>query len=234
MSGRIAYYGGIVTNGLVLDLDAGKRDSYPGSGTVWNDVSGFRNNGTLINGPTFNSANGGSIVFDGVDDYCDLGSSANSLIQGKTNFTISVWVNMISLNPLRGLIGTLNYGCGANLGLVSSNTLLSFYNDNPSTCYSVGLSGFMEINKWIYAVGTYDGVTTTIYGFKDGNLSINSGVGVKTGNSNIFSSTFQVFGDHYGPYYTNAYGSVASVYNRTLSSAEVLQNYNAQKSRFGL
>ena len=62
MAGRIAYYGGIVKDGLILDLDAAKRDSYPSSGTVWNDISGFQNNGTLINGPTFNSSNSGNIV----------------------------------------------------------------------------------------------------------------------------------------------------------------------------
>ena len=69
MAGRIAYYGNIVKDGLVLDLDAAKKDSYPGTGTAWNDISGNRNNGTLTNGPTFNSSNGGSIVFDGTNDY---------------------------------------------------------------------------------------------------------------------------------------------------------------------
>ena len=68
MAGRVAYYGNIVKNGLILDMDAAKRDSYPGTGTAWNDISGFQYNGTLTNGPTFNSSNGGSIVFDGVDD----------------------------------------------------------------------------------------------------------------------------------------------------------------------
>ena len=58
----------ISTDGLVLALDTANRKSYPGSGTVWNDLSGNGNNGSLINGPTFNGANGGSIVFDGVDD----------------------------------------------------------------------------------------------------------------------------------------------------------------------
>ena len=68
MAGRISYYGNIVKDGLVLDLDAAKRDSYPGVGTAWNDISGFRNNGTLVNGPTYNPTNAGSIVFDGASD----------------------------------------------------------------------------------------------------------------------------------------------------------------------
>ena len=94
MSGRIAYYGGIVTNGLVLDLDAGKRDSYPGSGTVWNDVSGFINNGTLVNGPTFNSANGGSILFDGINDNILMPSTGVTISSGTNPWSTSFWVNM--------------------------------------------------------------------------------------------------------------------------------------------
>ncbi len=80
MAGRIAYYGNIVRDGLVLDLDAAKRDSYPGSGTSWRDIAGGVITGSLINGPTFDGNNGGSIVFDGADDYVNLGT---------TNFGIS-------------------------------------------------------------------------------------------------------------------------------------------------
>ena len=59
----------IVTNGLVLCLDAANSKSYPGSGTTWTDLSGRGNNGTLVNGVGYNSGNLGSLVFDGVDDY---------------------------------------------------------------------------------------------------------------------------------------------------------------------
>ena len=62
----------IVTDGLVLYLDAANQRSYPGSGTTWSDISRGGNNGTLVNGPTFDPGNGGSIVFDGVDDYVSI------------------------------------------------------------------------------------------------------------------------------------------------------------------
>jgi len=81
MAGRIGYYGGIVKDGLVLDLDAAKLDSYPRTGTSWKDISGNGNNGTLTNGPTFNSDNGGNIVFDGSNDYAP--------ISGPNFFTIT-------------------------------------------------------------------------------------------------------------------------------------------------
>ena len=72
MAGRIAYYGNLIANKPILCLDAAKKDSYPGTGTAWNDISGNGNNGTLTNGPTFTTGSGGSIVFDGVNDYVDI------------------------------------------------------------------------------------------------------------------------------------------------------------------
>ena len=87
MAGRIAYYGGIVTNGLVLDLDAAKKDSYPGTGTSWRNIAGNSNNGTLTNGPTFNSNNGGSIaLMVGRDSFSSRyfnGNIAQSLIYNR-------------------------------------------------------------------------------------------------------------------------------------------------------
>lgn len=68
MSGQIGYRD-TITNGLILNLDAANYKSYPGSNTTWTDLSGYRNNGTLTNGPTFSTLNGGGITFDGVDDY---------------------------------------------------------------------------------------------------------------------------------------------------------------------
>ena len=79
----------VVTNGLVLALDAGDRNSYVSGSTTWFDLTGV-NNGTLTNGPTFNTGSGGSIVFDGVDDYVNLG--ANSSNYSRTSFTIDSWV----------------------------------------------------------------------------------------------------------------------------------------------
>ena len=72
----------VVTDGLVLYLDAANTKSYPGSGTAWSDLSRSGNNGTLTNGPTFNSARGGAIVLDGADDYIAINN-----IQTTSNFT---------------------------------------------------------------------------------------------------------------------------------------------------
>ena len=90
--------GKIVTDGLVLSLNAADRNSYPGSGTTWTDTSGNGNNGTLTNGPTFNSGNGGYIQFDGTNDRVDI-ADANSLDFGTGGFTILVWVGGITSYP---------------------------------------------------------------------------------------------------------------------------------------
>ena len=80
----------IVTDGLVAYLDAGNQNSYPGTGTSWTDISRINNTTSLINGPTFDSAYGGSIVFDGVNDYAAL-HNAFTGITPTNNFTMDIW-----------------------------------------------------------------------------------------------------------------------------------------------
>jgi alpha-tubulin suppressor-like RCC1 family protein len=88
----VAYNSSIVTNGLVLALDAGNSKSYPGSGTTWTDLTNNGRNGTLTNGPTYSSANGGSLVFDGIDDFV---SSVSNLTLAN-NFSVSLWLKHIN------------------------------------------------------------------------------------------------------------------------------------------
>ena len=80
----------IITDGLVLYVDAANTKSYPGSGTVWTDLSPTQITGSLTNGPTFNSANGGSIFFDGTDDIVDLGT--NNTLNFTDSFSVSFWM----------------------------------------------------------------------------------------------------------------------------------------------
>ena len=86
----VGYNPKIVTDNLILALDAANIKSYPGSGTTWTDLSGKGNNGTLVNGPTFNSGNSGSIEFDGTNDSISLGPQINSDIT-ETDITVSFW-----------------------------------------------------------------------------------------------------------------------------------------------
>lgn len=226
----------IVTSGLALYLDAANPKSYPGTGIVWSDLSGNSNTGTLVNGPTYNSGNGGSIVFDGTNDWIDFGESGANLIQGKTQLTMGLFFQSNTNLVLRSLFGTLRYGCGRNLGLVSSFNNLVFYNDygdpDTGTCYPVGFSNYVVPDTWIYVVATYNGITTTLYAIKNGILSIGNGT-AKTGPTNIFPYNLEMGRGGYGQYLTGKISN-AFIYNRALTATEVLQNYNATKGRFGL
>jgi|694.fasta_scaffold05393_26 hypothetical protein len=220
MAGRIAYYGGIVTNGLVLALDAAKKDSYPGSGTVWRDISGNGNNGTLTNGPTFNSANGGSIVFDGINDY---------VIHPTINLgTISSWSVWVKYNSLAGepvILGSnsidyysLFYFPGGKIFYVNYGGSLA------SLSYPTGLL----LSTWYNITQTRSGLTIKVY--------LNGiDIGTMSGGSPTSPTIFSVIGaERTGAYFSNINMGSTLIYNRALSAAEVLQNYNATKGRFGL
>ena len=151
MAGRISYYGNIVKDGLVLDMDAAKRDSYPGTGTAWNDISGFQYNGTLTNGPTFNSSNGGSIVFDGVDDRVSRTTNINT----GQNFTVNAWIYPTLLGITRRAVAASSYNytslngwflCTA--GFSTNNTF--FFTVGADNAYRVAAANTLSLNQWVY------------------------------------------------------------------------------------
>jgi formylglycine-generating enzyme required for sulfatase activity len=211
---------GIVTDGLVLWLDAGITSSYPTSGTSWTDLSGNRNNGTLTNGPTFNSANGGSIVFDGVNDYV-----SNTMPNpGSVPITFDFWLNSNTSTPI-GLFDTApssmnvlrNYGAGN----------IEWWNSDPTV--SLGVSALTWTNITIeYSFTT----NRTMKYYRNGNL-----ITTATGSaSSSFAWTSLIFGNINGGndgWYSGKISTI-KIYNRALSAAEVLQNFNALKTRFGL
>ena len=113
-NGQVGWHSGvaaaptIVTNGLILNLDASNTSSYPGTGTVWTDLSGQNNNGTLVNGVGYSSVNGGTLTFDGVNDYVNMGNIFNF---GTGDFTYEVVVlyNNLTSNASGATIGKDNY-----------------------------------------------------------------------------------------------------------------------------
>jgi len=223
----------IVTNGLVLCLDAANTKSYVSGSTTWNDISRGGNNGTLINGPTFNSANGGSIVFDGVDDYINCGNSSNLQInQG----TISAWVKTSSPgSSFRGIITKQN-----NYGLFTNSGTLITYDWGGTGTRNTGIN---------IADGTWKNVAMTFTdntGAPSNNAIIYlNGTAILTTTIKIFNNLIEVQLASGGtsdatPSGTRGIqqlnGSIAQslIYNRALSSTEILQNYNATKGRYGL
>ena len=238
MAGRVAYYGGIVANSLVLNLDAAKRDSYPGIGTAWRDISGNGRNGTLVNGPTFNSGNGGSIVFDGVNDYATLGT-INTIPLGIQNRTMMGWVQDNSITDYVGdAVPLFGYGNNATGQLFRLSVGGTTFNNRRFWVWTNSrnhISTFsIDRNIWNHVTVT---VTTgvsfprlTIY--KNGVADSGSERDINTANG-----PFEIAEATSDPVYAvNFNGRVSQVlvYNRALTAQEVLQNYNATKTRFGL
>jgi hypothetical protein len=230
----------IITNGLVLYLDAGNPVSYPGSGTTWTDLSGNGNNGTLVNGVGYNSGNGGSLVFDGVDDVV-TGNITGSIFTGS--FTQSAWVYKLTVNKIW-------QGVFTNSSPATSNTyLMTFGNGTVAAPFnSVGVnrvgeseSGvFLDIgthtNRWLYIVMTKTGSTLNIYCYKDGSLLQNSGT-ITWNNGNFATTNNYQIGRHWaGPSIVPLQGNISqvSIYNRALTAQEIQQNFNELRLRFGI
>jgi hypothetical protein len=220
----------IVTNGLVLALDAADRNSYVSGSTTWTDLSGNTNSGSLINGPTFNSGSGGNIVFDGTNDYVALGTFTGL---GSTNRTINMWFRVTSLPASVGRIITFPADDTSTdtptftLAISSAGALSGGLGGSPYNGYSNSIS--YVLGTWVNICATISSNTVTFY--KD---TISQGSFTNTGT--VATNPIGYLGRYnanYSQYFT---GNIAStqIYNRALSATEILQNYNATKSRFNL
>jgi hypothetical protein len=220
---------GIVTDGLVLWLDAGISPSHAGSGTTWTDLSGNRINGTLTNGPTFNSANGGSILFDGINDYITLNNP--QIAPGIGPFTWNFWVKINNFSNFSVLFsGT---GSNSDYGAIALNPVSS------GLLYYAG--GFRITdnntsfgNNWWFISFAGNGGPN---GSRNLKLFRNASQAGSTYTADYnFTSNTPYIGVNHSSSVELMRGFISNVtyYNRALSSAEILQNFNAQKALFGL
>jgi hypothetical protein len=219
-------FGKIVTDGLVLALDAADKNSYPGSGTTWRDMSGNNYTGSLLNGTAFSSTNGGSIVFDGVDDYI-----TTSEIGQLTRFTVESWFRptaypnnyaavVSSVYP--GTNSTVNFKIGYEGGTtMNGGTFIGGWFYSPSVPTS--------LNAWQQIVFTYDGSNLTIY-----SNGVSGGSNAFTGTPNSGGAGIRIGRRWDVENYFVGNIATTKIYNRALSASEITQNYNAQKSRFNL
>jgi len=239
----IAYNPSIVTNGLVLCLDAGNTKSYPGSGTTWTDLSGLGNTGTLTNGPTYSSSNGGSIVFDGTDDYISIPSQFDSqspltgygsFTGADTNaFTLEIWIKTSQISGTNAyttpnLIGRDNGDVYSNLTL--NNGYVYFVHYDSAWLSNLKSTTMVANNVWHQVVYVNNkNETGTIY---------IDGISEVTGSSSISGKRNHFSPDYIGRGYSNSYFqgsiSICKFYDRALSAAEVSQNFQALRGRFGI
>jgi len=231
----MAYRNGpkIITDGLVLCLDAAGTKSYPGSGSTWYDVSGNGNNGTFPNGITFDSQNHGSFIFDGSDEY----SVHTAISLYNISYSISAWIKRNS-SKLQGIMSDHQYAFWG-FYLNANNALVMRHYTNMTT-YSTNLvqtSDNAVSTDWAHVVGVFD-KTSGMSLFVDGSLSnSNSNTDVSILNSSGRGAQYIGLWRNVAPGITNAFdGKIANLqfYTRALFPEEILQNYNATKGRFGL
>jgi hypothetical protein len=221
----------IVTDGLVLSLDAGNVKSYQSGSTTWFDKSGNANNGTLTNGPTFDSANGGSIVFDGTNDFINLPTSTSLW---SSNFSINFFIKsnilgnqFIFSNGTYGSAATNIWFGGGNL-----NNFAIFLRRTDGT-NAIGYNFTLPIpyNILAYYSIVYSTNDNTLKLYQNSNL-------VESKNTSLVDPSWMPNGWRIGNSngWTSVNGNIYNftIYSKALSAEEVLQNYNATKSRYNL
>jgi hypothetical protein len=231
MATRYNYTGGIVTNGLVLNLDAAKTDSYPGTGTTWRDLSGNSNNGTLINGPTFSGiGKQASIVFDGVDDTYTLGSFRISV---NSSFTISMWFKrngimnnkrLLEIGGSGGTSGRIWFGVidEANIyGTLWNNT---YYTSGSTRDYWQRVSNTFTGSQFVELVFTQDKLALVQKSYLNGIETNSTALSGNLDNVNAVAQSTQI----------NTSVSNLKIYNRALTQTEITQNFNALRGRYGI
>jgi hypothetical protein len=241
--------GNIVTNGLVLNLDAANPRSYPQpyNGTTWTDLSGNNRNGTLTNSPVYSSANGGSIAFNNTSSYCAFSGNTFNISPGTTGeFSLEIWVyptgpyspytpDAFTTN-LGGFFGqsyfNLTAGWGIGMNTTSGINNFAFQVRNFSTI-SQPTTSFTN-NNWYHVVGTFTrNENTRLY--VNGSLRASSS-NTNIGNLNLTPSNNDASIGRTGvlPYYAGGNISSARIYTRPINPSEILQNFNATRARFGI
>lgn len=247
MAGRIAYYGGIVKDGLILDLDAAKKDSYIGTGNTWSDISGNRYIGSLINGPTFSSDNGG-LFFNGINSYISVpGINTNNEYIWTPNNSVGssilcyeIWFR--TSDPTGYFISKPWNGSGQYNFSVTPSRFRLESGVSGTTAAEISLSSLTN-NTWkqlvIWAnsttMGYYvNGITqtgSTLHNLTGGTPS--------SGNANLMLviNSLYPYGEGWAGntnFSISGNTNIVRRYNKILTAQQVLQNYNATKGRFGL
>ena len=229
----------IVRDGLVFAVDAANPSSYVSGSSLWKDQTINQNDGTLVNDPTFNSDDQGSIDFDGADDYMTINNSAELSFDRTTSFTIAGWFNLSANEanaPYWGKWGTNgaestgNYMIWSGVSSTLPRVVFSVAN-GTGTAATTPLYTYTR-NQWNYWVGIYTSNTKLDF-YENGVLQTSVNYTGAINNTEtpwtINRATFSGGAQHF-----TGKSNCLQIYNRALSLNEVLQNYNALKGRFGL
>jgi hypothetical protein len=221
----------IITNGLVLCLDAANTKSYPGSGTTWTDLSGRGSIGELVNSPIYNSSNGGYFQFV-TDDYIKIPN--NTALDTQTP-TVEVWVktNATTQSGFWFEKGQVN----TQYSLFQEGTVIQwrqYLSTGPTlTNLSTTTATYMNTSSWYQVVGTYISGSRKLY---INGVLVNSDSQTGLINTDANGMSIGVYGGYSGArgYYYNGNLAICRVYNRVLTASEIQQNFNALRGRFGI
>jgi hypothetical protein len=215
----------IISSGLQLYLDAGNPSSYPGSGTAWTDLSNNSRNGTLTNGPTYSSADGGSIVFDGTNDFVQC--------SGSITATAATFVAWIRRNGSQGTYDGILSSRGTSvtgMQFYSSDQLGYIWNNAINTyTWNSGLT--VPDLTWCMVAVSVTSTSATAYLCQSGGI---------TSATNTVSHTSTTIDDikigqeEFGGRFFTGNIATAMIYDRALSAAEISQNFNALRGRYGI
>jgi len=225
----------IVTSGLIMNLDPSDISSYPGSGNKLYDISGNNRDVTLYNSPTFSSDNGGILNFSKSSLQYGL---SDSNLPDLNRWTAEVWVKFKAVpnasnvtTVITGeydLVSKLNFSIGTNLQPINANIYAGFFNGawrNTSSGYTPNTT------SWVHLAGTYDGSTITLYvngsSFSTGSITASPQSGGKLRICRRWDDSASN-----SNYFLDAYIGAIKIYNRALTSTEILQNYNAYTTNY--
>jgi hypothetical protein len=225
----------IITDGLILNYDISNASSYPGSGTTVTDLTGS-SNATLYNSPTYTATGGGYLTFNGSNQYLGTNTALGSKLNpanSSTVISIFVWVYPMDNGVIIQEMGQTTPNTSwhdSQIEMVGGTLRFSVWSNNPGFASSIST----PLNNWYYVGFTYNG--TTLIGYVNGVSAVNSGtISRSTPGANLYYAVAAADGTNLGD------GTAANmrfggmqVYNTALNTSNVLQNYNAQKSRFGL
>ena len=216
----------IVTDGLYFYVDFGNTKSYTNGASTVYDISSKRYSGSIVDSPTFSSDNGGYLHFDGTDDFVDFKSNQGGPDMSLSTITASAWVNFDSASWVMGN--------GHQFRIRLDATKVGFWIrelESGSTNEVQSSTSTMSTGEWGNIVGTYDGTNQKVY---------HNGVEVATATPGLGLLDEGQAGLHLARAYNGANLffdgklSVASIYNRALTAAEIKQNFNALRGRYGI
>jgi len=226
-------YPNIVTSGLTSMFDAGFIPSYPRTGTTWYDLSGNNLNGTLTNGPVYNSGNGGSIFTDGTNQRISFNISTAGSDTGS--YTFSSWFKNDNYSEVKQILNRGRDGNGSGWSLLLSISTAGIASAGVVTTvptevgFQASGTSTLSLNTWYYITGVWDAAGSSIKIYVNGTLE---GTLTTSGTTLRTSTVAWQIGSITTTNFTSGYNAIMQVYNRVLSGAEILQNYNAMASRF--